>query len=429
VLFGPAGLTATQTSFDRREALQALAAAADGWRQGGVPVLGTALAAIAACRPESGTGIPTTTLHRLLRDCDQPESGLPAGAVVVVDEAAMVGTRQLATLLGRVANAGGKLVLVGNPRQLPEIDAGGLFAALARREPITLTGNQRQAEPWEREALLALRDGRVGPALDAYLTHRRIHVASDADGVRARISRDYRTARAAAGSPYDVVVLTTRRTDAAALNERIRTDLRAAGRLGTDSISVTGDHGRREYVDGELVLVTRNDHRRGLLNGARGTLTATDQEHLTLRTENARTVTVPTSWAAAHLDHGYALTVHKAQGLTVDTALLDGAAALCQQAGYTGLSAVGSPTISTQRWRRRNRQPTSRSASSAPTPPTSSPGWWTDYGHDSRSGPPASNDRRDALARSSSLPPGVNCSKPPPNTSLSASAAADHSDR
>jgi len=328
VVVGPAGAGKTA----------ALAAAADGWRQGDVPVLGTALAAIAARRLESGTGIPTTTLHRLLGDCDRPESALPSGAVVVVDEAAMVGTRQLATLLGHVVDAGGKLVLVGDPRQLPEIDAGGLFAALARRQPITLTGNQRQAEPWERDALLALRDGRVGPALDGYLAHQRVHVAADADGARGRISGDYLAARAVAGSPYDVIVLTARRADATALNDRIRADLRAAGALGAGGISVTGDHGRREYVDGDLVLVTRNDHRRGLLNGTRATLTTANQEHLTLRTDDARTVTVPTSWAAAHLDHGYALTVHKAQGLTVDTALLDGAAALCQQAGYTGLS-------------------------------------------------------------------------------------------
>ena len=328
VVVGPAGSGKTA----------ALAAAADGWRQGDVPVLGTALAAIAARRLESGTGIPATTLHRLLRDCERPGAALPAGAVVVVDEAAMVGTRQLAALLGHVSDAGGKLVLVGDPRQLPEIDAGGLFAAVARRQPITLSGNQRQAEPWERAALHALRDGRVGPALDAYLTHHRVHVAADTDGVRERISRDYLAARAAARSPYDVVVLAARRGDAAALNDRIRADLRAAGLLDTDGVSVPGAGGCRDYAEGDLVTVTRNDHRRGLLNGTRATLTGVAGGQLMLHTYDDRTVAVPASWAGGHLDHGYALTVHKAQGLTVDTALLDGTTALCQQAGYTGLS-------------------------------------------------------------------------------------------
>ncbi len=80
----------------------------------------------------------------------------------------MVGTRQLHELMRHVRAAGGKLVLVGDPAQLPEINAGGLFAALSRtRQPLSLTGNQRQTADWERAALGMLRDGKIDTALAA----------------------------------------------------------------------------------------------------------------------------------------------------------------------------------------------------------------------------------------------------------------------
>ncbi len=74
----------------------------------------------------------------------------------MVDEAAMVGTRKLLRLLDHAERAGAKVVLVGDPCQLPEIDAGGAFKGLAERlEPAMLAENRRQHEPWERAALSA----------------------------------------------------------------------------------------------------------------------------------------------------------------------------------------------------------------------------------------------------------------------------------
>jgi ATP-dependent exoDNAse (exonuclease V) alpha subunit len=96
--------------------------------------------------------------------------------------------------------------------------------------------------------------------------------------------------------------------------------------------------GPLELARGDLVLVTRNDHQRHLLNGSRGTVTDTTGTELHLTMESGESVTVPTGWAADHLDYGYALTVHKAQGLTTRTALVYGTDALDQQAGYVALS-------------------------------------------------------------------------------------------
>ncbi len=132
-----------------------------------------------------------------------------------------------------------------------------------------------------------------------------------------------------------MIALAATRADATALNTAIRAQLRTAGRLGPDT---TSEPDGRSYAPGDLVIVTRNDHPRGLLNGTRATLTRATDRELSLRTETGMSITVPTSWAGEHLDHGYAMTVHKAQGLTTEIALLYGTDALCQQSGYVALS-------------------------------------------------------------------------------------------
>src|ERR687889_282698 len=109
---------------------------------------------------------------------------LPRGTVLVVDEAGMIGTRQMFRLHEAVRRAQGKLVLVGDHRQLPEIEAGGAFRALTTRLPvIELRENRRQTERWERDALALLRDGRVDDALKLYEGHGRVVEGGDAHEV------------------------------------------------------------------------------------------------------------------------------------------------------------------------------------------------------------------------------------------------------
>ena len=127
---------------------------------------------------------PSTSLTRLLNAARRADpatrrpAGLTPGGVLVVDEASMVDTRTLAHLLAHTRAAGGTLVLVGDPAQLPEVGAGGLFTALARHpDTITLTDNRRQTEAWERRALADLRAGDPDAAVAAYADHGRVHTA------------------------------------------------------------------------------------------------------------------------------------------------------------------------------------------------------------------------------------------------------------
>ncbi|MHB8341053.1 MAG: AAA family ATPase, partial [Mycobacteriales bacterium] len=337
LLVGPAGSGKTA----------ALAAARQAWQEAGYRVIGAALAAVAARNLAASAGIASSSLARLLADTARldPETGRPAGlparCVLVADEASMIGTRALAGLIELTGAARAKLVLVGDPHQLPEIDAGGLFAALARTELAnTLTENQRQQEGWERAALAELRSGDVCAALDAYLAHDRVRTTATGEEARARIVADYLTAGRDSGGG-EVLMLASRRFDARRLAELVRDELLAAGALGDTALAVATGRASIEFRTGDQVLVTTNDYRRGLLNGTRARVTEVDPAagRLTLATTDGQAATLPASWLAlGHLQHGYALTCHRAQGLTVDVALLYGTAALCAEAGYVGLS-------------------------------------------------------------------------------------------
>jgi conjugative relaxase-like TrwC/TraI family protein len=314
----------------------ALAAAHEAWTASGRRVVGAALAARAARQLEAGSGIPSSTLDRLLADLARPHGGrLGPDHVVVVDEAAMVGTRTLLDLVRHAHRAGAKVVLVGDPRQLPEIEAGGAFAGLARRgERTALTINRRQHEPWERQALSDVRHGRAEEALAAYLAHGRIDHDTDPAVVRHRMIDDW---WAASADGADVLMLAAHHRQVDDLNTRARERMRSAGRLGERELLLGG----RACAVGDTVLALRNDYRHGILNGTRGTVTAIDEtaRRLEVTLDNGATVAVPFTYAeAGHLTHGYAMTIHKTQGATVDVALVLVDDTMTREQLYTALS-------------------------------------------------------------------------------------------
>lgn len=310
----------------------ALAAARAAWEGSGVSVLGAALSARAARGLAQGAGIGSDTLARVLARIRTSSLRLGPADVVVLDEAGMVGTRDLATLVGAVDAGGAKLVLVGDPRQLPEIEAGGALAALVERVgAIELTENRRQRERWERLALDALRLGRAEVALATYERAGRLHSAPTM--AEARLELIERWAVSFTGG-HDAVMLAVGRAEVAALNEHARATLRRSGHLGAD-VAEAGGSG---FAVGDKVVCLRNDRRIGVLNGTAGTVERTVGHALAIRTADGPLVVPKTYLEAGHLAHAYALTVHKAQGLTVERAYVLAGESLTQEAGYVAMS-------------------------------------------------------------------------------------------
>jgi conjugative relaxase-like TrwC/TraI family protein len=319
----------------------ALGAAREAWQSAGLPVLGVAVARRAARELERDAGIASTSVAALLRDLQgRGPAALPEECVLVVDEAGMVPTRQLAELVEATAAAHGKLVLVGDHRQLPELEAGGAFRGLAQRGlAIELTENHRQVNRWERVALDDVRDGRAEAAIALYEQHDRITVDDTDERSRERMVADW---WAAAGALGRSVMLAQRRDDVADLNARARDHLRAAGELGERELRLPGGH----FAVGDHVIAKRNDLRRGIVNGERGRVVAVDLEGQTLTLDcqgehlklDANYLLDRTAHGDPTLLHGYAMTVHVAQGATVDHAFVLAGPGLNRELGYTALS-------------------------------------------------------------------------------------------
>jgi conjugative relaxase-like TrwC/TraI family protein len=294
----------------------ALRALADAYRGVDATVLGAAPSGRAADELQTATGLPSRTLHRLLLDA-QRDGGLPRGCVLVVDEVGMAETRVLAPLLRAVDEAEGKLLLVGDPGQLPAVGAGGLYHALCDRlGPLELTGNRRQHDPLEREALAQLRAGDPEPYLTHAARNRRLSVDPDARAAKQRLLADWW--QDARRNPARTVMLAHHRSDVDQLNHAAHAVMRDQHRLGRGAVTL----GEREFRVSDQVLCRRNDLRLGLRNGLRGTVIRLEQEALVVRDQAGSNRRVPLEYAAEHLDYGYALTGHAAQGVTVDRAFV-----------------------------------------------------------------------------------------------------------
>lgn len=246
----------------------------------------------------------------------------------------MAGTRTLARVLGAADQAGAKVVLVGDPKQLCEIDAGGVLRGLtARLGAVELVENRRQHEQWERDALEQLRDGDLDVAWDAYERNGRIVTATNAMDVRQIMVSDW-WSHCIAGD--GAVMMAVRRSDVDDLNGRARAYLVTTGAVSGPELVVDD----RPFRAGDDIVCLRNDRRLGVCNGTRATVDAVDVDEGTLTiTVDDHRVRLPASYLeAGHIAHGYATTIHKAQGATFDRGLLLGTDEVWRERGYVAMS-------------------------------------------------------------------------------------------
>ncbi|MBA3407639.1 MAG: AAA family ATPase, partial [Solirubrobacterales bacterium] len=310
----------------------ALGAAVEAWQHSGIAVLGCGLSARAACELRDQAGIDATTIASLRQGLDQAVA-LAHGAVLLVDEAGMVGTRDLAALADAAKQSQAKLVLVGDNCQLPEIQAGGAFRALAQRlGAVELQEVHRQRDSWDRDALAALRRGELDTFARSYHEHGRLIAAPSANAARAAMVEDWCAAHQSGAS---ALMIAHRRRDVADLNARARERMRALGRLGADELRT----GERAFAVGDRVVTTRNNRAVGVVNGQAGVIAGLRSGRLEVRFDDGRWAQIPERYARdGHLDHGYATTAHRAQGATVDRTFVLGSDELYREWGYTALS-------------------------------------------------------------------------------------------
>ncbi len=316
-----------------------LSAAREAWEAEGFAVHGAALAGKAAEGLEESAGIASRTLASWEKGWERGFDQLGPKDVFVIDEAGMVGSRQLSRFIQVADAAGAKIVLVGDPEQLQPIGPGAAFRAVAERAGfVELEEIRRQREVWQRAASVDFGRHRTAAGLAAYEERGFIRFETTGEEARAAIVRDV-TADMAVRPGGSRLVLAHRNADVLALNEAIRGVRKERGELEGELVYHTSE-GERAFAPGDRVLFRESNRELGVKNGMLGTVALVsgsgddglsveghpaEGARLVVRLDSAqgpglgRAVSISMADYAA-VDHGYATTIHKSQGATVDRA-------------------------------------------------------------------------------------------------------------
>ena len=312
------------------------------WESQGYEVIGAALAGKAADGLESGSGIPSQTLHALLAELDSGRRVLTDKTVVVIDECGMVGTRQMARLIAH-AQSGGKIVLCGDERQLQSIEAGGLFKGIAERIGYAgLTEIRRQRAEADRETIKTLISGEAEAVIQLLEDAGQLRFEKD-DQVAEQMVEDWLAHRDPL-NPAESLMLASTRAEVRTLNRIARSKLIATGELHSE-VSIPTAEGERSFCVGERICFLRNSRALGVKNGQLGTLESWAMDmrsgklNLSVRMDGGAVVSFdPAQYG--HLESGFGLSVHKAQGVTANcvSVLLMNDQMVDQQLSYVAIS-------------------------------------------------------------------------------------------
>ncbi|MGN6815772.1 MAG: MobF family relaxase, partial [Solirubrobacterales bacterium] len=330
----------------------ALTAAAEGWAASGAE-LRVAAPTWRAANVLRSEGLSATSVARLLAELDRAaarsEAALGRRAVLVVDEAGMVDSRALARLIAHAQEADAKLVLIGDPAQLGEIEAGGLFSSIAARtEPVVLDEVIRHRHELEREGAKLIRSGEGREALAIYRGAERVTVSDDPLVRREAMVSDWWQSYERG---EDALMIAKRNAEVAELNALARERMRAEGKLGAEEIKV----GEARFAAGDQVITRINDQRQNIYNRERWKVAQVDSasERLWLVGIDTRgRVCVDSDYlgrlrerdGGPAIEHAYAATTYQAQGATVDTAFVMADPSMDRQEFYVATSRTREQT-------------------------------------------------------------------------------------
>lgn len=318
VLVGPAGAGKTMAMLALRRAWEA--------EHGAASVIGLAPSAAAAQALSDDLGIPTENTAKWWHAHTTTGASFAAGQLVIIDEASLAGTRSLDQITDAAAAAGAKTLLVGDYAQLQSVDAGGAFTMLvhARADAPELTDIHRFTHAWEKLMSLDLRHGHTR-AIDALTEHDRVRGGEEKEMVDAA----YNAWRDDTSSGRVSILVAETHEIVTALNERARADLTRTGRIHGDRDVIL--HDGTAAASGDVIITRKNDRRlssgnghRWVRNGDRWIVTRVREDgSISIRPEGGRFgngIVLPAAYVAEFVDLGYAVTAHRAQGITTDTA-------------------------------------------------------------------------------------------------------------
>ncbi|MDR8093139.1 AAA family ATPase [Burkholderia gladioli] len=310
IVNGAAGTGKSYSLAGMREAFEA-----DGYK-----VYGAILQGKTADDLQRDSGIESRTIHRMLFDLDHGNLELDSKSVLVVDEAGMVGSRQMEALLAHVEQSGAKIRLVGDAKQLHAVEYGNAFEHISRRVEVhALTDIRRQQHEWMIAASMAASNHDIDSSVRAYAEHEVIHQAATQNEAKTQLVERWNRERLTAEPGRSRLVLVATNDERDELNVMMREKMRDSGHL-RDEGEVHGVNGKIALATGDQIMFLQNEYvELDVRNGTSAVVEKVNGDIVTARLPDGRAVDVDTQ-QYSHIDYGYALTIHKSQGVTVDSA-------------------------------------------------------------------------------------------------------------
>jgi Ti-type conjugative transfer relaxase TraA len=315
-----------------------LAAMREVWEKEGYTVKGAALAGIAAENLQVSSGIESRTLASYELAWSRGRDPLSRRDVLVIDEAGMLGTRQLERVLEVAQKAHAKVILCGDPEQLQAIEAGAPFRGITATHGVSeLHEVRRQKHQWQRNATEQLSAGYTADALTAYEKNGGIVAVEKREDARNALLARWAKDRKLEPQGSQLILAYTR-DQVSELNSQVRALRAQTKQLGKNE-TISTESGKREFAVNDRIRFGRNERDLGVKNGSLGTIERIERGVLQIKLDGDAGARVAVdSKFYKHLDYGYATTVHKAQGATVDRTYVLSSAHFDRHTSYVALS-------------------------------------------------------------------------------------------
>ncbi|MBS0271766.1 MAG: AAA family ATPase [Proteobacteria bacterium] len=284
-------------------------------------------------------GFESKTFHSFLFAYKNNREKVDTKTVIVVDEAGMLGTTLLVELFNAIKNNGAKLILVGDDRQLSSVERGGIFKFLSERYgAIELSEVRRQTVEWQKSVSESLSQGDIKTAVHLLEDNKALFWNPIKEESLSNLLKNW--AKDAIINPQDTrQIIAQRNIDVDTLNQGAREILRKYGQLGDVEIICSTQRGRMAFTIGDRVQFTKTDKEQGILNGSFGIIKTIDPKakNITIQLDNGDIKDLnPNIYDG--LRHGYAATVYKTQGATLDSVYVLHSKTTNQATSYVSLT-------------------------------------------------------------------------------------------
>jgi len=318
-----------------------LGAVREAYESEGYKVRGLALSGIAAEGLQNESGIESTTIFKQLEDWGIDRDMLHRNQILVIDEAGMVGTRQMHQILEYAHEAGTKVILVGDNEQLQSIEAGGSFRGIIQKTGyVELAEIRRQKTDWQKEATIEFSGNKdqAGKALDMYQANGNIRALTTREEAKDQLLKEWAEDQAEHKHKHQTsLMMAYTNRDVGELNQGARQYRKMHGELRGPGYTFMTEKGERTFSAGDRIIFLRNEHSLGVRNGSLGTVENIGKGVLSVKLDKGDRVAIDTTMYR-DFDHGYAATVHKTQGSTLDRTFVLGSRHFDKHTAYVAMS-------------------------------------------------------------------------------------------